>query len=255
MVEEKSVYYMAENHVERHDGTTFGARTAVYSGDDPSDAPRYGTIINQLMDPRNRHWIEEQHVESISAHLVPSNYLEHGPTIYTIPGYWTDVAPGETSEWVPESGGYQPWDTEGHPKDELHMTSDPNNTYNLPYGYHPHSGSDENYYSSGTNFENPYDPSFTGFWYDPHTHLTYTTIPAVDLDIGYGIISNQGFGAGAGAFGANVSFPKPGNWDDGWGHGWDFWDGPGGASHGKKWSLRQGPTSQVHRFDGGEHAH
>ena len=61
----KRVYYMAKNHKQRHDGTTFGANAAVWGGLDPSDdtvnannyiygaspGSLHGNIINQLVNP------------------------------------------------------------------------------------------------------------------------------------------------------------------------------------------------------------
>ena len=64
VTKEKRVYYMAENHVDRHNAYTFGANTAVYSGSDPSTASGYGTIIQQLTNPRNLDWIQKSWAES-----------------------------------------------------------------------------------------------------------------------------------------------------------------------------------------------
>ena len=53
---EKKVYYMASDHVERHDGSVFGdgsndpgQNAAVYGGLDPSNCPRYDNIIYQII--------------------------------------------------------------------------------------------------------------------------------------------------------------------------------------------------------------
>ena len=80
VITEKSVYYMASDHVERHNAQIFGVGSAVYGGIDPSRDDFFGTIVDQLTNPQNKSWIESINTESLPP--SSSQVLFSGITAY-----------------------------------------------------------------------------------------------------------------------------------------------------------------------------
>ena len=309
---EKKIYYMASDHVERHDGSVFGdgsndpgQNAAVYGGLDPSNCPRYDNIIYQLRHPANENWIKREFSQGEDAYVQEVEYeeiddwAEHGHYVETestsdylheMSTTWQgqmvnimqgmELPPGFDSSIhsFPGtlSGGWGGSIGAGHEimfddDYDLHTARHSALFHNLTPHIRPsgdHLGDDK--YSKikwqwGLHSESLFDPnqgdgagvagSGTGQLMgetDWHIHtgdwkvkgrpefIHVINHPAQMSEGGWGMISNQGFPETP-----NQTLDRPGDWEDGWGHGHRPWDGQSKNNPQFSWLKRQGPKGDM----------